>query len=204
MSEAGSERELEEFLAGALSFKNEEAEPETEPEEVVHDERPGFEPPPEDDAPTPPPSPAADVKEEAVGEEKPEEEAEEQDEPHVAWATKKYGTDPTRWAKAAYDQERFISQLAADKKQAEETAREAIAYAQQVEASASTSTGMPLSAAEEEWVDQAVMTNPAAYAYQAARGGNVQLYNAVIERVAMDNPGHAASIGTSVQMALHE
>jgi len=143
-----------------------------------------------------------------VGEQKPvedqpeEEQPEEDGDPHVVWATKKYGTDTTRWAKAAYDQERFISQLASDKKQAEETARQAIEYAQSVEAnSRSQGSGMPMSAAEEAWVEEA-MSNPAAYAYTAAKNGNVQLYHAVIERLAMDNPGMAANVGAQVQMQI--
>lgn len=199
------ERELEEFLAGtgALNPGGEEPPAAAEETEVVHDEAPGFVPPPEDGAETPPVSPGE--AEEKPAEEKPEEEETEEQEPHVAWATKKYGAEPTRWAKAAYDQERFISQLAADKKQAEETAREAIEYARSVESqsSANVGAGMPMSAAEEEWVEQS-MANPGAYAYQAARAGNVQLYNAVIERVAMDNPGMAANIGAQVQMALQD
>ena len=207
MAEEGSERELEEFLAGsgALNFTEDSAPmpPPTGDEEVVHDERPGVEPPPDDGAETPPPSPGEAAKPETPGEEKPDEQQEEQGEPHVVWATKKYGTDTTRWAKAAYDQERFISQLASDKKQAEETAQQAIEYARQVEAQAGQSTGMPLSSAEEEWVEQA-MVNPAAYAYQAARSGNVQLYHAVINRLAEMDASMAASVGTSVQMALHE
>jgi len=207
MPEEGSERELEEFLAGtgALSFTDSSEPPTpTGDEEVVHDERPGYEAPPDDGAETPPPSPETKTPE-APGEEKPEEEQEEQGEPHVVWATKKYGTDPTRWAKAAYDQERFISQLAGDKKQAEETAREAIEYARSIEANAnaSTSAGMPMSAQEEAWVEEA-MVNPAAYAYQAARSGNVNLYHAVINRVAEMDANMAVSVGTSVQMALQD
>jgi hypothetical protein len=204
MAGVDGERELEDFLAGtgALSFSDEPEAPSAEREEVVHDEPPGFVPPPDDDAETPPVSPQE--QEQPPGEEGEQEETEEQ-EPHVAWATKKYGAEPTRWAKAAYDQERFITQLAQDKKEAEERARDAIAYAESVasQAQANAHAGMPMSAAEEEWVEQA-MVNPAAYAYQAARSGNVSLYNAVIERVAMDNPGMAAHIGTQVQMALRD
>jgi len=207
MPEEGSERELEEFLAGsgALNFGDAtEPAPPSGDEEVVHDERPGFEPPPEDTSETPPTSAPETKLPEAPGEEKPEEEQEEQGEPHVVWATKKYGTDTTRWAKAAYDQERFISQLASDKKQAEETAQEAIQYAQQVEANARAApTGMPLSAQEEAWVEQA-MTNPVGQAYQAAMGGRVDLYNAIIDRLAEMDPSMAANVGTQVQMAMHQ
>jgi hypothetical protein len=205
-AEEGSERELEDFLAGtgALNFGRTETEqPPPAEEEVVHDERPGFEPPPEEQGVEPPPRSPEDVEPEPPGEQEGEEEPEEQGDPHVIWATKKYGKDPDKWAKAAYDQERFISQLSADKRQAEEAAREAITYAQRVEAEAGQQTGMPLSAAEEEWIEQAMM-NPAAYAYTAARQGNVQLYNGVIERLAIDNPNMAVHVGTQVQMALQD
>jgi hypothetical protein len=106
---------------------------------------------------------------------------------------------------AAYDQERFISTISAEKKQAEVIAQNAIEYAQQVEmqAQAQTSMAMPLSASEEAWVEESA-ANPAAYAYQAARVGNVQLYNAVIENVAMENPAMAAQIGTQVNMSLQQ
>ena len=212
MAGVEGERELEDFLSGsgALNFgdepppASEEREREGE-EEVVHDEPPGFEQPPEEGAPTPPRSPSEAVA--AAEEEQPPEEEPQEDEgePHVVWATKKYGKDTTRWAKAAYDQERFISQLAADKKQAEETAQEAIRYAQSVEANANASAGagMPMSSAEEEWVEQA-MSDPVQYAYAAARQGNIPLYNAVLERIAVDNPGFAVTVGTQVQMALRE
>jgi len=206
------ERELEDFLAGtgALSFGGDEPKPteppppaaEEEKEEVVHDERPGYEPPPEDGAEKPAVSP--EVKEEKPAEEKPEEEQTEEQEPHVVWAQKKYGKDPDRWAKAAYEQEQFIGRLAGEKKQAEDAARQAIEYAQQVEAQSQAGpAGMPLTASEEAWVEQA-MANPVGYAYQAATSGHVQLYNAVIERVAEMDPGMAANIGTQVQMAMHQ
>jgi hypothetical protein len=204
------ERELEDFLAGsgALNFGDdpEPKPPEPPPpaaeegEEVVHDEPPGFEPPPGDGAEKPSP----ETPPEKPVEEQPTEGEGDEQEPHVVWAQKKYGKDPDKWAKAAYDQERFISSLAAEKKQAEETARQAIEYAQQVEASAQVGpSGMPLTASEEAWVEQA-MANPVGYAYQAAMSGKVSLYNAVIERVAELDPGMAASVGTQVQMAMHQ
>ena len=116
-------------------------------------------------------------------------EGEVEGDPHIVWATKKYGTDPDRWAKAAFDQERFISALAQDKKQAEEAAMQAYAYAQQVEANAQSGPGgMPMSAQQEAWVEQS-LSNPVGYAYQAAMSGDAQLYNAVIERVARDGSG---------------
>lgn len=206
------ERDLEDFIAGsgllnpdeprsvgeALTAADEEAE-ETEETEVVEDAPPSHVPLPGEK-----PAPPSPVEQKPVEEEPEEEETEEEGEPHIVWATKKYGTDTSRWAKAAYDQERFISSLAAEKKQAEETAAQAIAYAQQVEASAQTGpAGMPLSAAEEEWIEESV-SNPIGYAYQAAMSGNVQLYNAVINRVAEMDPGMAANVGTQVQLSMHQ
>jgi len=204
MAGVEGERELEEFLTGVLENRaegelNEEPveepqEPGEEPVEVIHDEGPGFVPPPEET----PPEPEA-VKPEA--EEEPGEEADST----VAWATKRFGSDPEKWAKALYEREQHISRLSGEKAQAENYAREAIQYAQQIEsqAEARAADAMPMSAAEEEWVETA-MANPAAYAYQAARQGNVNLYNAVLERVAAENPRMAVQVGTSVQMALRE
>jgi hypothetical protein len=202
-AEEGSERELEEFLAGTGVFGGERQEAE-ETGEVVHDEPPGFEPPPDDTAPTPPasapPAPGADVEEKEV-----EEDGEQEGEPHLVWARKKYGTDPEAWAKAAFNQEKFITQLNADKRQAEEIAQNAIEYAQQVEASAQSqaSSGLPLSASEEAWVEQSA-ANPTAYAYQAARSGNMQLYQAVIENISIENPMMAGQVAAQVNMALQE
>lgn len=199
MAEEGSEREMEEFLAGTGIFDRGDTEPQrvSEDAEVVHDAPPGEEPP-DDPVAAPPPV------EKGTPDEQPEEAAEEGD-PHIVWATKKYGTDPDRWAKAAFDQERFISALAQDKKQAEEAAAQAYAYAQQVEANAQTGpAGMPMTAQQEAWVEQS-LSNPVGYAYQAAMSGDAQLYNAVIERVAeMMDPGMAANVGTQVQLTMHQ
>jgi hypothetical protein len=205
MSVSG-ERELEEFLQGALSGRVEEAPPaeETEreeQEEVVYDD-PDQRDQPEDDAPTPTPSPEEEQAPEAEEQEVP---AEEEGDPAVVWATKKYGKDTAAWAKAARDQEAYISRLAGEKKQAEDVARQAIEYAQQTEqqSASALASSMPLSASEEAWVEQN-MGNPAAAAYQAARAGNANLYNAVLEQVALDNPSYAAQIGTQVSLALQE
>ena len=196
MAEEGSERDMEEFLAGTGIFDRGDAEPrraEEEAEEVVHDERPGQEPPPEE----PPPPPPADAAEAEEGDEV-------ETDPHIAWATKKYGTDPDRWAKAAFDQERFISALSQDKKLAEEAAAQAYAYAQSVEANAQTGPGgMPMTAQQEAWVEQS-LSNPVGYAMQAAMSGDAQLYNAVIEKVAEMDPGMAANVGTQVQLTMHQ
>jgi hypothetical protein len=200
------ERELEEFLAGALSGQPEEETPEPEPEpepkpEVVVDEPTQPAPTTETEAPPAPPPPKP---EEGEAETEAEAEAEAGDE-HVVWATKKYGKDSAAWAKAAFHQENHITRLNEEKKQAEDVARQAIEYAQQAEAQAASQVqmSMPLSAAEEQWVEQS-MGNPAAAAYQAARAGNVQLYNAVLEQVAMDNPAMAGQIAAQVQHSLSQ
>lgn len=207
MAGVDGERELEEFLAGALSGRVEETPEEEAPSEqteTVHDEPPGFQPPPEEQGETPPVSPEEPAV--AEGEQPPAEgEAEEEGDPNVVWATKKFGAEPEKWARAAYEREQHISRISQELTQAQQVARQAIEYAQNIEnaANASASDAMPLSAQEEEWVANS-MANPAAHAYQAARQGNVKLYNAVIEAVAEENPGMAAHIGTQVQMALRE
>jgi hypothetical protein len=204
------ERDLEEFLveSGALNPDEPRSVGEAlaaadETEEVEETEV-------VEDAPTHAPlpgekrEPPSPVEQKPVEEKPEEEEAEEEGDPHVVWATKKYGKDTERWAKAAYDQERFISQLASDKKQAEDTAAQAIEYARQVEANAQSGpAGMPMSAAEEQWVEES-MANPVGYAYQAAMSGNMQLYNAVIEKVAEIDPTMAANVGTQVQLTMHQ
>lgn len=199
------ERELEEFLAGALSGQvpaEREPEPEPEPEakpEVVVDER---EQPVESAPPTPPPPPAPEAE---TPTEEEEAETEEEDNEHIVWATKKYGKDTEAWAKAMFNQEHHISRLNEEKKNAEDVARQAIEYAQQTEAQAQSQVqmSMPLSASEEQWVEQN-MGNPGPAAYQAARAGTVNLYNAVLEQVALDNPGMAGQIASQVQMALQQ
>jgi len=132
-------------------------------------------------------------------------EEEEEELPHLAWAKKKYGDDPDKWAKAAFDQEQHISRMANSLKEAEQLAVQWYEYAQQAEAAATSAQtqGMPMSASEEAWVEQA-MTNPHGYARQAAFQGNANLFNAVLARVAEDNPGLAATIGTQVQMEMQQ
>jgi len=195
------EREIEEFLAGALNG-DPQAEVEAPPVEeeaapiVVHD------------LPADAPIPVETTEPVAPDEGEPVEEpaAEEEGDPAVVWATKKYGEDTGRWAKAAYDQEQFISKIQAEKKQAEDVARQAIEYAQSVEAQAQSaqSGAMPLSSQEEAWIENSAMSNPAAAAYQAAKAGNVALFNGVLERVAEENPLMAANIGAQVQMQLQQ
>ena len=174
--------------------------------EVVPDE------PPSRQEPGAPPTPAPSelpVEPDRIEEEEGEDEAgrddparDEEDE-GVVWAKRKYGDDPVKWARAAHDQERHITQLAREKREADELANQWYEYAQEVERQAQTQMGaaMPLSAQEEAWVEQSLV-NPIEYARSAALNGKVQLYNGVIERVAQENPGLAAQIGTQVQMEL--
>ena len=63
--------------------------------------------------------------------------------------------------------------------------------------------GMPLSSAEENWIEQSV-SNPYQYARQAAMQGNVQLYQAVLGRVAEDNPMLAGHVGAQIQMEVEQ
>jgi hypothetical protein len=125
-------------------------------------------------------------------------EPEDEGDPNVVWAKKKYGDDPAKWAKAAYEQEQHISRLAGEKKEAEEMAVQWYEYSQQVEQQ-QPQVQMPLSAKEEAWADQA-MTNPVQYAYQAVLNGNLQLYNAIIERVAYQDPRQASAVETEVRL----
>jgi hypothetical protein len=128
-----------------------------------------------------------------------------EEDPNVAWATKKYGNEPTKWAKAAFDMERHITTLTAEKREAEELAAQWYQYAQQAEREASQTQqmGMPLSAQEEQWVEQSLV-NPLEYARAAALNGNVALYNGVLARVAEENHLLASQIGTQVQVELQQ
>lgn len=123
----------------------------------------------------------------------------------MAWAKKKYGDDPDKWAKAAFDQEQHISRMANQLREAEQIAVQWYEYAQQAEAQAvqTQQMGMPMSAQEEQWVEQA-LANPLEYARQAAFNGNVNLFNAILARVAEENPGFAANIGAQVQLELRQ
>lgn len=157
--------------------------------------------------PPPPPEPTPEEPEAEVGEVEDEEEADEigEDE-NVVWATKKYGDDPAKWAQAARHQEQHISRLAAEKKEAENLAGEWYQYAQGVEQQAQQmqQQAMPLSASEENWIEQSVMMNPHQAAMQAAMSGNLNLYNAVIGRVAEENALLAGQIGAQVQREMEQ
>jgi len=200
--------EMEDFLAEALTGNARS--PREAAMAVEEQERPPGEDAPivVPDAP-PEPSPVPSELPAPTEEPETEEEEEGRDEPPedegVVWAKRKYGDDVSleKIARAAYDQERHISQLSREKREADELAASWYEYAQQVEAQAQqqTQTGMPLSAQEENWVEQSLM-DPLGYARTAALNGKTQLYQGVINRVAEENPGLAASIGTQVQMEL--
>jgi hypothetical protein len=165
--------ELENLLSEELLGKPKAsvAVPEDAPE-VVRDA-----PPRRDSEPpaTPPELPKEPAPEPEEGEPEEDGEGESEEvadtvEPYIDWATRKYGDDPNKWAKAARDMETHISRL---------------------------------SAQEEAWVENS-LANPLEYARQAAFNGKVQLFNGVMERVAMENPSLAAQIGTQVQVELQE
>ena len=90
-------------------------------------------------------------------------------------------------------------------KEAEALAVQWYEYAQQAEQQAAQTQqmGMPMSAQEEAWVEQS-LANPMDYARQAAFNGNVNLFNAILARIAEENPGLAANIGSQVQMELRQ
>jgi hypothetical protein len=186
--------DLESFLSDELGSPQATTTAPEEAPEVVRDAPP---PPPPEPEPEPL-APAAPPGEQEEGEEPP---PEEEGDPNVSWATKKYGDDATKWAKAAYEMERHISQLTQEKHASDELAAQWYEYAQQAEASSNAGTAMPLSAQEEMWVENAV-ANPLEAARQAAFNGRVPLFNGIIERVAQENPGLAAQIGAQVQVEL--
>jgi hypothetical protein len=204
------QRELEDFLTGVFEGREPEQPAETEepretealtetpePEiapEVIYDEpeqeavsadTPRAEQPPAEEEETPP--------------------EEEEGDPALAWAKKKYGDDPQKWAAAAYQQEQHISRLADEKRQAEEFAQQMADYAQYAERQAidSQQSGMPLSQQEEAWIEQS-LGNPLQAAYAAYTQGNMQLYNGLISRVAEMDPGMAANVGAQVQIAAQQ
>jgi hypothetical protein len=204
--ESLSERELAEELQQSLFSGEPRSVGEAlaaadEPETPVEEEGPEVV-----DEPVQPEAPAPEEPVEipqAPGEEGEVEELEAEDDDNVVWAKKKYGDDPAKWAQAARAQEQHISRIAGEKKEAEELASQWYEYAQEIEQSASRQTQMqmPLSSQEEMWIEQAA-TNPYGYARQAALQGNVQLYQAVLTRLAEDNPGLAAQVGAQVQMEM--
>ena len=159
--------------------------------EIVHDEPPADRDPGAAHG-------AGRADRETEEEERPEREDEDtREDDNVVWARKKYGEHPEKWARAAYDMEQHISRLTREKRESDELATTWYEYAQQIEATQQQQLGasMPLSSQEEEWIERSLL-NPLEATRQAAYGGRVQLYNGVIERVASENPGLAASIGT--------
>jgi len=202
--------EMEDFLAEALTGNarspreaamavEEQERPPGEDAPIVVPDAPPEPSPVPSELPAPTEEPETQEEEEEEGrDEPPEDEA-------LAWAKRKYGDDVSleKVARAAYDQERHISQVAREKREADELAQSWYEYAQQVEAQAQqqTTAAMPLSSQEENWVEQAMM-DPLGYARTAAMNGKTQLYQGVISRVAEENPNLAASIGTQVQMEL--
>lgn len=168
---------------------------------------------PEVETPPPPVEPPQVAAEPEV-----EEEDVDEEEDDVVWAVKRFGSeDLAAIARGAREQDRHISRLTNEKKgmehhlsqraqEAEQLAVHWYEAAQQAEqqAAASSQMGMPLSSAEEQWVENVALTNPVEAARQAALNGNVSLYNAVLGRVAEENPGFAANIGAQVQLEMQQ
>jgi len=185
--------------------------PPREPPAVVED-RPPEEtplPPEEPESPAEEPEEEGQVEGTAEGEVTPET-AEE----YVAWATKRLGENPETWARSAYEKEQQIGRLTTQNREnelrlqrrAEEAEQNAVQwyeYSQGIESQAQQAqmSSMPLSAQEEEWVEQS-FSNPYGYAMSAAMSGNMNLYNGVMGALAEQDPGMAANVGTQVQMAL--
>jgi hypothetical protein len=172
-----------------------------EEEVVVSDEPPS--------APAVEPAPATEPGEpEAVPatEEEEEVEPETAEEESLVWARRKYGEDVTleRIAKAAFDQEQMVSRLGTKAKENESLAAEWYQYAQNLERQLQAQpTGMPLSSAEEQWIENSI-TNPLAHAVQAKMSGNEVLYRAVIARVSQEDPLAAGQVASYVETAYAE
>jgi len=170
--------------------------PEGEPPVVIQDAPPDRQLPPEE--------PEAPSEEPGVEPEEGEEPEEEGD-VHVAWATKKYGDDTAKWAKAAYDLEQITTRLGNQNREKDQLLLQANQYieSREQEYAQQQQMGMPMSAQEEAWVEQS-LSNPLEYARAAAFQGNFSLYNGVLQRIAEENPMLAAQIGTQVQMDLQQ
>ena len=99
--------------------------------------------------------------------------------------------------------ETHISRLTDEKHASDELAAQWYEYAQQQQQQQNMTGALPLSAQEEQWIENS-LANPIEFARQAAFNGKVQLYNGVMERVAMENPSLAAQIGAQVQIELQQ
>jgi len=162
----------------------------------------------EDAPPAAPETPAPQIPE--APEEGEEPTPSEEDEDYVgeglAWAKRKYGDEVTleQLANVAHNQEQALSRQGAKVREAEQLGYQWYEYSQNLERQLSQQpTGMPMSASEEQWVENA-MTNPLAAAAQAKGTGNEALYQAVIARVAQENPLAAGQIASQVEMAFME
>ena len=147
--------------------------------------------------------PEAAPEPEEPSEERPAEEEGEFEGDGIAWAKRKYGDGVTleRLAEVAYNQEQALSRQGSKAREAEQLAYQWYEYSQNLERQLQTQpTGMPMSASEEQWVEQALM-NPMAAAATAKMQGNETLYRAVIARVAQEDPLAAGQISAQVEMA---
>jgi hypothetical protein len=197
--ESVSERELAQQLEQELFSPSSEAATEEAPEAPETDAPIEVTDTPEQpEEPEVPPAP--EQPQEPKEEEAEEEEAEAVGDENVVWAKGRFGEDTDRWAKILRDQDRHISQLANEKREAEQLAADWYEEAQQVGRQAPS---MPMSASEEEWVENA-MADPYGNARAAVLNGNMQLYHAVIGRVAEENPLLSSQIGTAIQQELQQ
>jgi len=165
-----------------------------------------------DSPPLPPTTEPGEEEPVVEPEEAPTEEEGEEEEPEtledegLAWARRKYGEDVSlaKIAKVAFDQEQTISRLGNQKREADDLAGQWYQYSQNLERQLQAQpSGMPISSAEENWVEQS-LTNPLQYAVQAKMQGNEQLYRAVINRVAQEDPVVAGQIAAYAEMTMAE
>jgi len=126
-----------------------------------------------------------------------EEELEEDD--NVVWAKRKYGfeTIDPRIAKIMRDQEQHISRQAAYTKELEQFGQQM--YEREQQQLQQPQAQMPLSAQEEQWIEQSLQ-NPMEYARQAVWNGNFSLYHGILNRVSEEHgPVIAGQIAGQVQ-----
>jgi ribosomal protein S24E len=171
------EDELEAELASVM-FGSTDTETETEEveeETFVEDETPGEE---------------SDDEGEAELEEEPREEAEDEIEVQAEtdftlWAKNKYGEDVDleKLAKATYNQEQLLGRKAAEFEAEQQARRE---LEQQMILDTLNTNYAGLSPEEDEWVDEAVMSeSPLDWAISALQNDRVDLYNTVLNRFGM-------------------
>lgn len=108
-------------------------------------------------------------------------EGEPEEAEYLAWAKKQYGDDldPDKLARAAYEKEKLLGKQAEQSRRLTEE-REARELQERIDA---LNTVGILTPDEEQWVDEAVMSDdPGDYAYEALQAQRPELYAAIMDR----------------------